>query len=160
MAWFGNQDIQNQGATNWATYLGASKYALSEEGQISSISLYLYAAAGNIRFAIYTDDAGAPDALQCETGIESAGVGWNTIDTTTNPTLPAGNYWLAWQVDSDTSNLSVLNGDANQHAYLSHAWGAFPDPFGTPDAYQAYAYSIYATYGAPPPTVGGYAAIF
>lgn len=159
MAWFGNQSLEDKGFIDWAGYLGASKYTLGEEGQISSISLYLYAAAGNIRLAIYTDDGGAPDALQCESGIEGAGVGWNTIDTTTTPTLSAGTYWLAWQVDNVSTNISALDGDANQHAYVTHTWGAFPDPFGSP-SYDIYAYSIYATYGVPAPPVGGYAAVF
>lgn len=159
MAWFGNQEILDQGMIEWKGFVGASKYTLTEAGTIESLSLYLYVADGNVRYAIYSDDAGAPGALQCETPGREASSGWFEIDTETNPTLPAGTYWLAWQVFRDTVNISALDGDANQHAFIAHAWGDFPDPFGTP-SYDIHAYSIYATYTAAPPVVGGYAAIF
>lgn len=149
MAWFGNQSIENKNFTAWDGYVGASRYSLSEEGKVSSISIYLYAAVDSVRLAIYSDDAGAPDALKCQTTVEDAEVGWNTIDVVTQPTLEPGAYWLAWQVNNSATNVSALDGGASQHAYRSWAWGAFPNPFGSA-IYDAYAYSIYATYAPPP----------
>lgn len=158
MATFGNTAIKAGLNTGASGLIWAVKYALAEEGQITSISVYLGAVAGDIRHAIYSDNAGAPDALQCETNPATAAVGWNTINTITNPTLPPGNYWIATQVSSDTSEQRDQAGTTNQMAGASHAWGAFPDPFGTPYSYGDYDFSYYSTYTPSPEE--GFAHVF
>jgi len=143
---FGNTTIKATLVGEASGFLAAVKYPLAEEGQIISISIYLSPAVGDIRCAIYSDDAGAPNALQCETGIAATAVGWNVLATNTNPVLQPGNYWIAIQVTSDTSKFRTQAGSTNQGAYRAFAWAAFPNPFGTPDVYQDDDGSFYSSY--------------
>lgn len=157
MPTFGNATLKTTNAAGQNGYLFAFKHSLTEAGKIDSISLYVLVAAGNIRLAIYSDSAGSPGALLCQTASQTAVEGWNTLIPTTLPTLAAGTYWLAFQVSSATLQIRYQAGAANQRAYRTFTYNAFPDPFGTPTL-DAYTYSIYATYTLP--VVGGYAAIF
>lgn len=154
---FGNDNIESNSVTGQSNYIFSSQYPLSEEGTIESISLYLAVAAGDVRLAIYDDALGVPANLLCETDPVAAVVGWNTLIPTTLPTLPAGDYWIAFQVSHNDSEKRNVSGYPGRTAYRTFNWAAFPDPANCvsfpPDLYSAY-----ATYEAP--IVGGYAAVF
>lgn len=120
----------------------ACRFQLTEAGTVTQISAYLLKnSAGNVYTAIYDDNAGAPNNLK----VQSAAVNvadWAWYDFTVNVALSAGYYWLCdrspslyWKSDT---------GVTNQEAYKLS--GGFPDPFGTPDGYNAAKNSIYATY--------------
>lgn len=158
MPTFGNTTIKAIAASSVRNYLLAFKYPLAEEGQITHISCYLSAAAGNIRHAIYSDNAGAPDALQCETDSAVAAIGWNTLPTLTNPILQPGDYWIVTLVSSNTSEFRYQAGDPNQEAYRAYAFAAFPDPFGVPTGYTNHDFSIYSTYSLV--AIAGFASVF
>jgi len=146
MATFGNTTIKPDPTYIMSGIIFGTKYPLAQEGQITSISVYLSAAAGDIRHAIYSDDAGAPDALQCETDPAAAAIGWNPLNTLTNPTLQPGDYWIVTQVSSDISEVRTTVGDPDQGFWLFRAWGAFPDPCPTPHFYVFSDHSNYSTY--------------
>lgn len=154
---FGNESIKEEWDDAVNGYLNGTKYDLSEEGIIQSISLYLYTAAGNIRLAIYTDDAGAPGSLLCVTASTAASTGWNNLNTLTNPTLAAGTYWLVYQTDHADSHIGTEMGAANQLCWKSYAYAEYPETW-EPDEYAAWQETINATYTIP--TVGGYTTIF
>lgn len=157
MATFGNTNVEDTSTSGWQNYPGACKFTLSETAIIQSITLYVNAGYGDIRLAIYDDDAGDPGALQCETASEATDAGWNTLNTATNPTLSPGTYWLAWHIANDGENIRNKAGTSNQLAYRFHEYGAFPDPF-TPEWYADEEYSIYSTYTTT--IVGGFTHIF
>lgn len=158
MPTFGNTNIEDELSFDLTEAVYGSKFSLTEQGTIQTIHLYLYTAAGNLRLAIYNDNAGAPNELQCETNSEAASTGWNELTPTTTPTLSAGTYWICLQVDSSTSHLGEGSGDTNQTYGDNHTYGTFPDP-ATPDDYWDVVLSIYATYSVPT-AEGGYTAIF
>lgn len=157
MPTFGNTNVEDEYHWDQTGIITGDKFALTEEGTIQSIHFYAYEGTGNMRLAIYDDDAGAPNALQCETNSEAISTGWNQLTPTTTPTLPAGDYWLCYQFDSATPNIALTPGAANQQYEEDQAYGAFPAT-ASPDRYWAYYDSIYATYAVP--IVGGFAYVF
>lgn len=157
MPTFGNTSIKTETDADWAGYVLMCKFALSEEGTIATLHCYTELQTGDMRLAIYDDDAGAPKNVQCETGTQAVASGWNTLTPTTTPTLPAADYWLAVQLSYDGDSVHYQAGEASQFGYRAHEWGAFPDPVGPP-TYQNLDYSIYATYSVL--VLAGFAGIF
>lgn len=82
----------------------ATQIVLTENGTATEITAYIKSKANNdVRYAIYTDLAGEPDALLVETAATTApnGTGWFTI--TVPPTVIApGIYWLALSLDANS----------------------------------------------------------
>jgi hypothetical protein len=57
-------------------------------------------AAGNGRIAIYSNVDDSPALLKAQSASVALQTGWNTISLVTPVILPAGDYWLAFQVDN------------------------------------------------------------
>ena len=150
MATFGKTAIGGTSIDGTAPKRGC-KFSLSENGDVTSISVYgKKATAGTttIDVAIYADSAGVPDALSA--------VGTQiTIDTTLqwwtaniSVSLVAGTYWLSW-IQGTTVIYHYDAGSTNQEDRGSDAL-PFDDPWGA-DLWQDRDVSIYATYT---PTAG------
>jgi len=140
-------------------YIMACKYAPASSGTVTSMSWYgRLDAAGNVKMAIYADNAGVPGAKLAETPAGAAGItsAWVTLPISLN-VIGGTNYWLAFISDRG-SRWREDPGTANQLAYYPNYVGpypAFPAIFPTPEGYSATAVSIYATYtlsGPIPPT--------
>jgi hypothetical protein len=130
-------------------FLGASpQFTLNGSATALSTSLYLSAAAGNVEMALYdsTGAGGAPGNLIAFTASVPAIVGWNTISLTSNPIVPAGSYWVVWQVDSNTSEVRNVVGGPNY--YVANAYGPFPSVFPSPSSANTHN-SAYATFKGP-----------
>ena len=126
---------------------------LAETGIIRSLSFYVTTAVGTLRLGIYNAAGlnGDPGAKIAETASFTPVVGWNTQPVTTFPSLPAGNYWLAYMPSS--SSMHFRNGPGNARWY-STAYGPMPITFSTTSISGPFKWSLYATIevgGSPPP---------
>lgn len=149
MATFGKTDIggSNQ-STGGIEYLIVCKYTMPENGTITKITAYIRnSGATNGKAAIYSDNAGAPNVKHAESNEVSIGAGYSWVDFTISHVNNAGSVplWLGVCVD-DGWQQKYDAGAANQQAYKEVVYPAYPDPYGAPDGYQAFAFSIYATY--------------
>jgi hypothetical protein len=143
---FGNTAVGTQ--TNWfVTDRDASKFQLTRDGVVESITAYFARTGFSAKTAIYTDNNGAPGTLIVQSGGKTVSVtGWNTF-TITPKTLTAGYYWLC-VVSSSDSSVGVMSPTAsNTHAWKTTTYANdYPSTFGTPSGYEKTATSIYATY--------------
>ena len=96
----------------------------------NQVSLGVVTAVGNVRIAVYDSVAGEPTNLLSETADETLIV--NTVFYSLPEfTARVDKLWLCLQVSSSTADLSAAT-EANGARNLVHAYGTYPDPFGTP----------------------------
>lgn len=103
------------------------------DGVLQSLSLYAKPGTetGNIRLGLYDSDAaaGAAGTLLATTNSTACVAGFNTIATTSNPTIVAGHtYWLAYTNDGGFTSEIKNTGNAQWKDFV---YGAMPNPFGT-----------------------------
>jgi hypothetical protein len=130
--------------------LVAQEASLSQSARIQSISFYVTAAAGELVLGIYnaTGPSGGPGALVAQTESFIPRVGWNVAATTTTPTLPAGNYWLAYFPSSSSLSFEKQNNSGNCHYYSLRFTSTLPRTFSTkPKNCTPATWSLYATLG-------------
>lgn len=134
-------------------------------GEVDTIGAYLdrtstgggYAVTGGI----YTDNAGAPDALVADSAIQlSSNISrnspnWYTVDYSVKPVLqPDTVYWLGVHFEKGSCLIYYDAGDSNQFATsLGDSYtDGLSDPFGSAN-YSAYAMSVYVSYIAGGPVL-------
>lgn len=132
-------------------YAKATKAVLGTNGTFSSVSFYSHA-AGNVRLAIFSDNAGVPNTKRWESGdVAVSASAWTTVNissgTPTSLVLTAGTYWLAWQWNSAASGPSYTAGAANTGNFIIQSYGAFPSSWSGGTA-STENWSMYATYVA------------
>ena len=122
-------------------------------GTFSSVSFYSHA-VGNVRLAIFSDNAGVPNTKQWESGdVPVTASAWTTVNisagTPTSLSLTAGTYWLVWQWNSAANGPSYTAGAANTGNYVIQSYGAFPATWSGGTA-STENWSVYATYTSTP----------
>jgi hypothetical protein len=161
MATFGKTTV---GSNTWDMYVAdgvkcGCKFTLSESASVSKISVYAKSTfLGNRHYgyaAIYSDSAGAPNALLGSTNENDFTSTPAWVDFTFDPplTLSPGIYWLTFLAadagphpyDSPWFMSYYDAGTPNQTAWRYDTY-PFDDPFGAPGGYADYEMSIYATY--------------
>lgn len=140
---FGKTDVGGSSAYRDENLFG-SKFTLSEAGDLTKISAYLKWGEANCKAGIYSDNVGVPNALLANSG-EVAVSAEQWYDFTLSYSASAATYWLVI-IDAGDSHYYYSAGSSNQFVYESVVYGAFPNPFPTPDGYQSRAMSIYANY--------------
>lgn len=131
----------------------ASKYSLTEEGVVTSISVWVpkITLPETYILAIYSDDAvnNKPDVLLVETPeMELTQVDfWLTVEIP-HMTLSPGKYWLAFKRrNSEWGRVNADSGFMNQTVTKAfEGWTPFSNPFPTPSGYFDIRTSIYAMY--------------
>ncbi len=96
-------------------FVKGTKFFLPEPGMVTDANFYSHAAAGNVRLAIY-DTAPQPGLLwQSGSITNSVTEDWIreliSNGTPASLQLDAGDYWLAWQVDTSLPVPSYAQGD-------------------------------------------------
>lgn len=127
--------------------LSAVKATCSGTGTVQSMSFYVNTASGNINLGLYADSGGEPGALLCQTGnFAAASNQWNTRNTTTNPTVNSGNYWVAFLgLNSALSFPANLSFAANNARFIGSTT-TMTDPWPTAtDTTSPALYELYAT---------------
>ena len=132
--------------------LVAQQATLSQAAVLQSMSFYVVTAAGSVRLGIYgaTGPNGGPGSKIAETAQITPVVGWNTANVTTQPSLPAGTYWLAYFASS--SSLAFRNTPTGKAAWYGLAFGPLPVTFSTAPASGAVHWSLYASLNTAPDT--------
>jgi hypothetical protein len=122
------------------------------------MSFYVTNAAGKLRLGVYdaTGPGGGPGAKIAETAEITPVAGWNTANVTSQISLPAGTYWLAYLPSSNS--LGFRNSQTGTEKYYSLAYGALPAAFSKRPNSGAFHFSFYATLNpsaSTAPTVAG-----
>jgi uncharacterized protein (DUF2141 family) len=126
-------------ATIWAN---AVTLATAETATAISLS-FSAPVSGQVRFAIYNDNAAYPGNLVVETSPQNITASqWNSASLP-NVFLPAGTYWLAFQF-SNTSYINY-NSSGGLLKFIAHAYGVFPDTFPASGSSAASDASFYIT---------------
>jgi hypothetical protein len=141
---FGNINIGTQ-TNSFTTDRDASRFQLTQNGQLQTITVYYTNTGFNAKTAIYTDNNGAPSTLIAQSNSQQVtSSGWQTF-TLPQTSLTPGYYWLC-QVSSSPSYGKMSPTSTNSHAWKYSPFSAeYPTTFGTPAGYQNTASSIYAT---------------
>jgi len=156
MAEFGKTTVGGSVESKVANWTFACRFQLTEDGEVTSISLYTRAdTVANIKCGIYADVDGKPSTLLGETQVVVVDrtEGWRTFNFPTPLRLTAGYYHLAFISDAKIYYWFDA-GVANQMSIdVSSVYPTFNDPFVTEVQY-ATEISIYGTYTpvAPPVT--------
>jgi len=135
------------GSTSTAANRRAMRFTMSENGTITSVSMYHTGGSGNVILAVYGGTTSAPSArlgVTASTAV-SGSTGWQTINLTSPVTVTSGQVvWLAWVYQSNPG-IRYQTGTPGRYQ-SSQTWsGGMPDPFGSGST-TSYIYSIYATY--------------
>jgi hypothetical protein len=154
---FGNSTVGS--LTNWfGTDRDASRFQLTQNGILQSITAYFSTTGFSAKAAIYTDNNGAPSTLIVQSSAQSVTVkGWNTF-AVPQTSLNTGYYWLCVVSSGGSSAGLMISTSSNSHSWKTNTYTSdYPSTFGTPSGYEKSATSIYATYtvttqSTPPPT--------
>ena len=111
-------------------YFILNRWQASKTGTLSSIRLYS-AGSGNVKVAIYSDNAGSPNAL-IGSATSSVSSGVNTIAISGSPTITSGAYyWLGFASDANTVGGFTLSGASMKYKSAYYPTFTIPDPAGT-----------------------------
>ena len=143
----GNQEHTNATLSR----LWASSFIVPRGVKIDrlAVNVTTLQAASLVRMGLYESQAdGTPGALIVDGGtVDSSTTGAKTV--TVDVTLKPGLYWCAWEYDVASVGLrgrnaasalslawtSTLGTEPNGILFVTHTFGALPDPFGTPSTY-------------------------
>lgn len=146
MATFGKNTIGAYSISYATGTKRGSRFALSEAGTVTAISLYLTnVGSASVKFAIYSTGAdGRPaNKIWADDVGQTCVNGWNTKNGLNVPLQP-GNYWLCWMTNASTT--------AYYDAEPCRAWNTqaytepWPDSWGTTNYGEDRSHSIYCTY--------------
>jgi hypothetical protein len=145
-ATFGNEVIGNSGIY-FLNYKVASKFQLSEQGTIESISVYFIRSDFNAKAAIYADSNGKPQAMLSQSNSEYVSFGgWHEF-ALPQTQLSSGNYWLSVVSESVNAVGRKVDTETPQTCMTTNYYPSeFTNPFGTNLWYDSCSVSIYATY--------------
>lgn len=133
-----------------------NKFTLSEAGDVTSITAWLYGSAVAWKGVIYADNAGEPGALLGVTNSSSTSTTakFCTASFATAVSLTAGTYWLGIVANGSIRSYENSGGASNTYCYDngdSNNYASPVDPCPYRNAYQnGYTMNVYATY-----TTGG-----
>ena len=141
----GNTDVF--GSTTTAVDRRAQPVTMTEDGTITSISIYHQGGTGDILLGVYADSGGLPGSRLAVTASTPINVvaGWQTVDLLSPVDVSAGSViWLAWVFESNPG-IRYEAGTPGRAASGQGWSGGMPSMFGS--AMQSgYIYSIYAIY--------------
>lgn len=110
--------------------VNASKFLMPDIGVPTEVSFYSHSASGHVRLALYGNAWLAP-LWESPVVTNTAANEWLTVPissgTPSSLVLVSGEYWLAWQVDTEEPVASYSEGEPGSGFCVPMSWGAFPD---------------------------------
>lgn len=141
------------GSMNWTfgRYKDASRFWLSAEGTVQSITVYFASLGFSAKAAVYADFNGTPGILVVQSSNQSVGeVGWATFAVQDTAFVP-GYYWLSVVCDDRSAMGMIVPASVNQHARKTGNFSSeFASDFGVPSGFDASMASIYASFRLAP----------
>ncbi len=126
----------------------AMPFTMSEDGTITSISMYHESGSGDMILGIYEGSSTAPTNLLSKTPVTavSSSAGWQTIDLETAVEVSSGStIWLAWIYETNPGIHYVAGTPGRVDAGVSWSAG-MPSSWGSTANESDWRYSIYANY--------------
>ncbi len=116
------------------TGLNAVVVTAAEPLSVSGMELYVPSTSGSgqIQMALYASNPGGtqPTTLIAATAGQTAVVGWNALSFGAPVDIPAGTYWLAFQVQSGVDISDTYPGSGTVY-FHSYSYSSFPATFPT-----------------------------
>jgi len=151
VATFGQTSAGTASSPTSADRYWASKYTLTEDGDVTQVTAFFDFDAGNSSTAgtgkavIYADSSGSPGALMGVSSAVSIPAGDQVVDFPLTVSLTAGDYWLGIVTESFGPRLNEATGGSYvRKESLTYASPA--DPMGTASASGTANFAVYATY--------------
>ena len=150
----GETNILSANDSGNGNLLVSQNATLPQTATIQSLSFYVTTAGGDLRLGIYdaTGPGGGPGALKAQTNSFTPTTGWNTQPVTSQVSLPAGTYWLAYLPSSNTLAFRKGNVSGTSGKYYTYTFGTLPSPFSTAPNTTTSHWSFYATLSIPDTT--------
>ena len=142
LAKVGESAVLTTGDNGNAGLICAQKVTLPTAARLQSLSFYLATASGNLRLGLYTDAGTKPGTKITEAASAAAVSGWNTR-AVTPVNLAAGNYWLAYEVSSNSA--AFRKGSGGSLVVAPVTFGTMPATFPNPTGSEAVHWSFYMT---------------
>jgi len=143
---FGKTDVGGTGVYMDSGYMKGSKYALTENGTVTHIHVYIYNADNTAQAGCYDDDGtdNFPGTRKTYNTVPVAITQnqFNQIDVP-DVALTVGNWWLVFSVVSGDTWGRYDSVGTDNWVQKTPPW---TDPFGTPGSTEDREQSIYATY--------------
>jgi hypothetical protein len=134
--------------TDWgnAGLILAQRATLSQAATLQSISFYVKTAVGTLRLGLYdsTGTDGNPGNKLAETADTELVAPWTTVPLVTQVNLPAGTYWLGYEVSSNSAQY-LTTYDQGSIVYSNQAYGELPARFPESPKSSPGQWSFYAT---------------
>jgi hypothetical protein len=148
----GETTVLNAADSQNGNLLLAQEATLSAAGTLQSLSFYVTQATGTLVLGVYTvTPSGMPGTLVAQTAEFTPANGWNVASTTTNPTLQAGNYYLAYFPSSSGLSFVKENNTGNCYYSALQFTAILPQTFnGGPNNCTPTEWSFYATLNTAP----------
>jgi hypothetical protein len=122
--------------------LVAQPITLTQQGTLQSISFYVATVGGQLRLGLYSGVT--PNALVAQGTAFTPVAGWN-MQSVTSPSLPPGQYWLAYLPSSNT--LGFRKAETGGTSYFkTESFGAMPSTFPASPNTTTSHWSFYATF--------------
>lgn len=131
------------------------KWTAEESGNVTEFKVKAFD-TGNVKVAIYEDNAGEPgDLLNSVDTDQAMAVGWNTITFPSTAVVKDTPYWLAIISDANCPGRRNLTGVV-RYRTVAYAGFTFPDPAGIGFSSTTTSYGVMAGWGEAiaPPVVG------
>lgn len=148
-----NFPLESTGVFNATGYVFCNPVTLTAAGQVTKLHFYAGAAGGNVQMALYSDNAGAPDARIVQSGGQAAVSGVNNFDVPNTGILSPGVYWIALVPQTSVNLYNSYNSGNTGGFWGNGSYGSLPDPM--TGNVQGYTFSFYADFcvsgGSPTP---------
>lgn len=116
-------------------YLLGTTISVTKPSKIQSFGVLSKSSGPQVIMALYTDSAGNPGSLVAQSNAVALNNSSQEFPSTTQPTIPAGTYWLVGEYNTSASIGYTASSGATVK-YISHTFGtALPANFGAPQTY-------------------------
>lgn len=127
------------------SYFQLDKFQAVKSGTLKSIRVYLDGGSAGVKVALYSDNAGSPNALLVSATAACVN-GWNTISVSDVSIVSGTNYWIGHNTDNYWVR-AIGSGGTAMYKSASYSAFTFPNPAGSGFTGDTWSYAL-AGWGA------------